>query len=130
VTVIVVEETVYVPGVGHVVTNGVGKGVFECECDDSGEKLERFDIWRMFKRHTSAAHGHSDNLCAAPGTEISRYMTAPARRSALMESFVTLVEGRCHGRPEGCREHDQTGFHVVDTRYAAIVSSLHDGGGQ
>jgi hypothetical protein len=38
VTVTVVEETVYVPGVGHVVINGVGRGVFECEV--AGEMLE------------------------------------------------------------------------------------------
>jgi hypothetical protein len=30
VTVIVSADTVYVPGVGHVVTNGVGKGALEC----------------------------------------------------------------------------------------------------
>lgn len=34
VTVTVVSETVYVPGVGHVVTNGVGRGALECDVTD------------------------------------------------------------------------------------------------
>lgn len=34
----VVEETVYVPGVGHVVTNGVGRGTSDCNV--AGEILE------------------------------------------------------------------------------------------